>query len=314
MAAAIYAGSFDPWSFGHQYVLDSAQSVFDVVHVLAAINPSKQGSLSPDMRARVIAHSINPFEDWSSFEPPFQVGPKIMVSSTTGLVVDYARSHNVTHLVRGLRSTSDFESEFNLYFSNRAIHPQVQTWAIMCPPELLHCSSSYVRTVVGKPHVDFVGTGFLAQALMLGKPEVLGRLFDLIQACSVERFAAERSDLEKQDLNGALQSFFSILISMEPHVTSIDQAKVTSRLAKFLKARKVNIQQDLQQQKYPNTDVANLWALLVAGVTPKPQTTEACIETLHFLGSLARKLGRSRIPLFDAGLVEKVLADLTKKP
>lgn len=314
MSGAIYAGSFDPWSFGHQYVLDAGLEVFDKVHVLAAINPSKTGTLSPETRARMIAHSINPFEDWRRKQPPFEVGARIVVSCTAGLVVDYARAHHIRTLIRGLRSTSDFEAEFNLYFSNRAIHSTIQTWAVMCPPELLHCSSTYVRTVVGKPNVDFVGTSFLAQALMLGKPDAVGRVFDLIQACSKDRFEAERADLRRQDLNAALQAFFSILINLEPQIAECDAAQTHVRLESHLNGRRAAIEDALARHVYPSRDVAFLWAILVLGVTPEDATLEEGIATLEFLASLARRLGRSRLPLFDTGLVRDALEELHGPP
>ena len=68
---AIYAGSFDPWSFGHQFVLESALQIFDTVHVLVAINPAKKETLDPLTRTQIIANSINPFQDWLEKNQPF---------------------------------------------------------------------------------------------------------------------------------------------------------------------------------------------------------------------------------------------------
>ena len=180
-ARALYAGSFDPWSEGHQFVLENGLSVFSEVHVVLATNPSKKGFIDPLERMVVIASAGDPFQNWFDRSPPFSVGSKMKVDMTEGLVVEYAREHGITHLLRGLRSTTDFESEFNLYFSNRVIFDKVQTWTLMCPPELLHCSSTYVKTVVGKCGVSFVGTSYLAQALMTRSHVYLGQIFDLIR-------------------------------------------------------------------------------------------------------------------------------------
>ena len=136
MSSAIYAGSFDPWSVGHEAVLRAALEVFSEVHVLVAVNPTKQGSLDPLSRARIIASSVDPCTDWFQKQPPFYLADKIVVTTTPGLVVEYASAHGIHHLVRGLRSTTDFEAEFNLYFSNRTIDPRIQTWAVLCPPEV----------------------------------------------------------------------------------------------------------------------------------------------------------------------------------
>lgn len=178
---AIYAGSFDPWTAGHQFVLDSALKIFDCIHIVTAVNPAKKSLLNPTERAQIIAHSIDPETNWWTQKPPFYLqSEKIIISADEGLIATYAEEHKIQYLIRGLRSTTDFEAEFNLYFSNHAINSLLQTWAVMCPPKLLHCSATYVKTVVGKQNVKFVGTHFAAQSLMLGWERVIGQIFDLI--------------------------------------------------------------------------------------------------------------------------------------
>jgi pantetheine-phosphate adenylyltransferase len=177
---SVYAGSFDPWSFGHSFVLDSALDIFDTVHICVAVNPSKTGILSPSRRSFLIAKSLAPFHPFAEDQSGYDLSSRVTVSYTFGLVSDFAKDHGVTTLLRGLRSTSDFEAEFNLYFSNYAISPEIKTWTVLCPPELLHCSSTYVRTVVGQANVSTVGTGFLAQCLLLDRPTLLGECFDVI--------------------------------------------------------------------------------------------------------------------------------------
>lgn len=177
---AIYAGSFDPWSYGHAFVLDSSLKIFDTVHICVAVNPSKTGMLSPARRSFLIAKSLAPFYYFSEEQNSYTISSRVTVSYTYGLVSDFAKKKQVQTLLRGLRSTSDFESEFNLYFSNYAISPEIQTWTVLCPPELLHCSSTFVRTVVGQPSVTTVGTGFLAQCMLLERPTLIGEVFDLV--------------------------------------------------------------------------------------------------------------------------------------
>jgi pantetheine-phosphate adenylyltransferase len=177
---AIYAGSFDPWSYGHSFVLESSLEIFDTVHICVAVNPSKTGMLSPARRSFLIAKSLAPFYFFSEEQNSYSISSRVTVSYTYGLVSDFARKKQIRTLLRGLRSTSDFESEFNLYFSNYAISPEIKTWTVLCPPELLHCSSTFVRTVVGQPTVTTVGTGFLAQCMLLERPTLVGEIFDLI--------------------------------------------------------------------------------------------------------------------------------------
>lgn len=311
--SSIYAGSFDPWSFGHQYVLDAALAVFDKVHVLTAVNPAKKGTLSPEVRARVIAHAIDPFVDWWSRKPPFRIGRRVVVAATTGLVSDYAVENAVTTLVRGLRSTSDFEAEFNLYFSNRAINPGLQTWAIMCPPELLHCSSTYVRTVVGHDSVRFVGTSFLAQSLMLHKAPVIGEIFDLIQACSSHRFEWQPADLEKSDLNAALQQIFGQVLRMDGAPGTPAEGIMRECLGNFLEKRGPRVRELLGESRYPELDVAHLWSFLVRGMAAAHTSGSGFLRMLKEFDSHAQKLGKTQIPLFDAELVEKVLLEAARK-
>lgn len=180
---ALYAGSFDPWTFGHQFVLETSCNVFDEVHVLCAVNPNKQSTLSASTRARLVAHAVNPFVDWWQESgdscSSLRVNERLTVASHDGLIADYATQHGISHLIRGLRSTTDFEAEFNWYFSNYVLDESLKTWAVFCPPELLYCSSTYVKTVVGKRSIPRAGTGFLAQSHLLGRNPDLGWFFDV---------------------------------------------------------------------------------------------------------------------------------------
>lgn len=301
MKAAIYAGSFDPWSFGHQYVLESALDLFDVVHVLAALNPSKTGTLAQENRARIIASAIDPFQDWWGREPPYQINPAIVVTSTSGLVADYAREQEVMHLIRGLRSTTDFEAEFNLYFSNRAINDELQTWAIMCPPDLLHCSSTYVRAVVGNPKVGFIGTSFLAQALMLGKPPFLGELFDLILASSLNRFEIQPADLTGQDLYLSLQGLFSQLVHSEPERLPPQAAgAVRETLRSFRADRGAAAREGVQKGDYDLPLVASLWRMTFRYLeASQPGTAWGVPRIPGAEHPLQRSLGRRDTPLVE---------------
>lgn len=305
MKSAVYAGSFDPWSFGHQFILDSALGVFDQVHVLAAVNPAKPGTLDPTTRARIIAHAIDPFTDWWRKEPPFEIHESVVVSATTGLVAHYAADNDITHLIRGLRSTSDFEAEFNLYFANHAILPGVQTWAIMCPPELLHCSSTYVKTVIGTPDVNFVGTCFVAQAVMLKTSRALGEIFDLIQLCSTFRFAGGVSNLGESDINAALQRTFTSLALSEKKVFGPQaDAKLRTLFQAFLKKRQARLGDELSEGEYPEELVNELWAILASVAGTSLKGTAMAIAVLEQLGG---NLGRTAIPLFDKKNVAALL-------
>lgn len=296
---ALYAGSFDPWTVGHQFVLDSALEVFDCVHVVSAINLAKQSQLKPEARARVIAHTIDPFCNWWSLEPPFKLGERVVVTSQEGLVAEYAGRHNVRHLLRGLRSTSDFEAEFNLYFANQAIDPRLQTWSVMCPPRLLHCSSTYVKTVVGKEQAKFVGTSFVAQALMLGWVRTIGHIFDLIEACSAHRFDVDPFNLNGNDLSECLQLLFSALVLRLNRISRTALTRMAKLFDPFLKEKGAHLRSLIREQKeYPEAEINQLWALLAFCIEQDTLFAESAENGVAYLRSLSKNLGRTSIKLF----------------
>ncbi|APJ03073.1 pantetheine-phosphate adenylyltransferase [Silvanigrella aquatica] len=313
MQSSVYAGSFDPWTFGHQFVLDSALEVFECVHVVSAINPAKQSLLKPEVRARVIAHSIDPFIDWWSLDPPFRVGEKVIVTSQEGLVADYAKENNITHLVRGLRSTSDFEAEFNLYFSNQAINPQLQTWAIMCPHHLLHCSSTYVKTVVGKTHVKYVGAKFVAQSLMLNWVRVIGQIFDLIEVCSAHRFDVDSSNLNGRDLSECLQLLFSSLSFRILRISRSVMVKTSKYVDSFLKHHGSKLREEIRVHKnYPKNEIHTLWAILAYCLEEDAVFPHGIDSGVTYLLSLSKNLGRTSIKLFNEDDVMTAYENLKK--
>lgn len=306
MKAAIYPGTFDPWSFGHQYILDTALDVFDRVYVLAADNPAKKGALDSLTRARLIAHAINPFVDWWKQKPPFIFGEQIVVDATSGLVAQYAEENQVSHLVRGLRSTSDFEAEFNLFFSNKAILPELQTWAIMCPPELLHCSSTYVRSVIGKQDVPFVGTSFTAQAMVLQHSRWLGTVFDIIQTVSLHRFEVQPADLGHEDINRALQITFSNLLPFSEQSKLFDKNLATA-FVPWLNKNAKKMQDHVMNGDYPENLIFEIWAIFFRAMLASVDKKSAKSAVKDVVNACA-KIGRTEIPLFDA---KKVLAKVS---
>lgn len=307
MTSAIYAGSFDPWSVGHEAVLRAATDVFSEVHVLVAVNPSKQGSIDPLTRARIIASSVDPCTDWWTREPPFHIGESLVIATTPGLVVEYAGAHGIRHLVRGLRSTTDFESEFNLYFSNRAIDSRIQTWAVLCPPELLHCSSTYVRSVVGNPAAKRVGTTFVAQAAILGMPVTLGRVFDFITYASQYRFEAQLRDLDASHLKISLQGLFNTLIRSEEKMNTWRKNESELALNEFMSAHRPTILQAHELHEYPSDVVHRAWAKLALGFSEKTKSIQHVKGMLNTLSAFGSPMGREQDSLFDTQTAEKMI-------
>lgn len=304
MTSAIYAGSFDPWSIGHEAVLKAALDIFAEIHILVAVNPSKAGLLEPTTRARIIASALDPSSDWWCVYPPFHIQPNIIITTTPGLVVEYAGRHGVRNLVRGLRSTTDFESEFNLYFSNKTIDPKVQTWAVLCPPELLHCSSTYVRSVVGNPLARKVGTTFVAQCAMLQQPIGLGRLLDFIALASTHRFEHEQADLDVNDLRAAIQGLFTTLIGSKDKVETWKANEESLELNKFMSRSQSQMKSALQLHEYPKEVVDSAWLLLARGLSRKNSDLTKNQSELAMLATLGGTLGKQRVRLIDVRFAE----------
>ena len=130
MKIAVYPGSFDPITNGHLEILKRALNIFDRVIVLVAVNPNKESRFSADERKAMIKEAIN--------------DSRVDVDSYTGLTVEYAKQHNATHLIRGLRAVTDFEYEFSLASANDFIDSSIDTVFLMSKAEKSFINSSMI--------------------------------------------------------------------------------------------------------------------------------------------------------------------------
>ncbi len=135
----LYAGSFDPPTNGHLWMMRAGAALFDELVVVAAVNPEKQGFLTWEERRRAL-------QDMAAELPNVRV-----MSMEHGFLVDFAREQGATHLLRGMRNTVDFEYEKSMARMNARMEPQLQSVFLLPPPELEEISSSYVRGFVREP-------------------------------------------------------------------------------------------------------------------------------------------------------------------
>lgn len=131
---AIYPGSFDPPTRGHEDLIRRALGLADRLIVAVAINPNKAPLFSVEERLRLLEAAIGP-------------EPRIQLASFSGLLADFARSREATVVVRGLRAVSDFESEFQMALMNRRLNPDLETVFLVPALDLTYLSSSLVREV-----------------------------------------------------------------------------------------------------------------------------------------------------------------------
>ena len=129
---AIYPGSFDPPTRGHEDLARRALTLCDRLVVAVAINVNKEPLFTVEERLRMLQVSLG--DD-----------PRIEFASFSGLMADFARSRGATLAVRGLRAVSDFEYEFQMALMNRRLNAELETVFLVPAVDLTYLSSSLVR-------------------------------------------------------------------------------------------------------------------------------------------------------------------------
>ena len=132
---ALFAGSFDPFTRGHEAVVEEASRIFDEVVVGVGENVAKKGLLSVEQRCRLI-------------EELYAENERVRVAKYSTLTGDFAREVGATALVRGVRNTVDFEFERTIEATNRMLFPELTTVLLVTPAEYMHISSSTVRELL----------------------------------------------------------------------------------------------------------------------------------------------------------------------
>ena len=133
--SVLFAGSFDPFTRGHEAVVEEALRIFDEVVIGVGENISKKGLLSVDERCRLI-------------EDLYAGNDRVRVARYSTLTGDFAREVGATALVRGVRNTVDFEFERAIEATNRNLFPELTTVLLVTPAEYIHISSSVVRELL----------------------------------------------------------------------------------------------------------------------------------------------------------------------
>lgn len=135
MTIAIYPGSFDPITNGHIDILKSGAEIFDKVIIAVSYNANKKGFLSIDERVDLIRKSVVELSN-------------VEVDSFEGLTVEYAKRKGANVLLRGLRTSFDFEYELQLSQTNNALYKDIKTLFLITKPEYNFISSSMVREIL----------------------------------------------------------------------------------------------------------------------------------------------------------------------
>ncbi|MBL7889381.1 MAG: pantetheine-phosphate adenylyltransferase [Bacteroidia bacterium] len=132
---AIFPGSFDPITKGHENILHRALPLFDEIIVAIGKNSSKQNFFSLEQR-----------EAW--IKQVFAKEPKVRVETYTGLTIEFCKKMNAQFILRGLRTSADFEFEKAIAQNNKVMAPGIETIFILPVPELSAINSTIVRDII----------------------------------------------------------------------------------------------------------------------------------------------------------------------
>jgi pantetheine-phosphate adenylyltransferase len=132
MLRAVYPGTFDPITNGHLDVISRGARLFDELIVAVSDNPAKDPIFTKKERVSVIKRLTNSL-------------PNVTVDVFQGLAVDYVRSVASNLILRGIRTISDFEYEFQMALMNRAIAPDIETVFVMTCEKYAHISSHLTK-------------------------------------------------------------------------------------------------------------------------------------------------------------------------
>ena len=132
---AVFPGSFDPITKGHESVIKRAIPLFDKLFVAIGLNAEKKGFFPVEQRL-----------EW--LRSVFKDHPSVEIIEYSGLTVDLCKKLDAGYLLRGLRTSADFEFERSIGQTNRTLNPNVETVFFLTAPEYTSLNSGIVRDIV----------------------------------------------------------------------------------------------------------------------------------------------------------------------
>lgn len=137
MTTAVYAGSFDPITLGHQNIIHRAVGLFDKLIIAIGVNSSKKPLFSNEERMALISRACGPLISAREIE----------VATFDGLLVNFCLKRNARVIVRGLRAASDFEYELGIAQANKTQQPDIETVFLNTDPNYSFVASSIVKEI-----------------------------------------------------------------------------------------------------------------------------------------------------------------------
>lgn len=132
---AIFPGSFDPFTIGHESIVNRALPLFDKIYIMIGYNANKRSFYPIEKRRRWI-------------NQVFENEPKIEVRIHEGLTVDFCREVGAKYILRGIRTSADFEYERAIAQVNKKMHPDIESVFLLTLPEHTPINSTIIRDIV----------------------------------------------------------------------------------------------------------------------------------------------------------------------
>jgi len=133
----VYAGSFDPLTVGHMWMIEQGALLFDQLIVAIGSNPDKRYTFTVEDRLAMLRESVG------------RLKTVTVMSFSNRYLMEFARSVKATHVLRGIRSGGDYEFERSMRYINGDIEKSVCTVFLMPPRDIAEVSSSMVKGLVG---------------------------------------------------------------------------------------------------------------------------------------------------------------------
>jgi len=132
---AIFPGSFDPFTIGHESIVRRAVPMFDRIYIMIGYNANKTSFFPIEKRMRWI-------------NQVFENEPKVEVRVHEGLTVDFCKEVNARYILRGIRTSSDFEYERAIAQVNKKMHPEIESVFLLTLPEHTPINATIIRDIV----------------------------------------------------------------------------------------------------------------------------------------------------------------------
>jgi pantetheine-phosphate adenylyltransferase len=132
---AVFPGSFDPFTIGHEAIVRRALSLFDEIIIAVGANALKKSFYALPIRKEMITRV-------------FKNEPHVRVDHYEGLTVEYCKRVTAGYILRGLRTSADFEFERAIAQVNKVMAPEIESVFLLTVPEHSHINSSIVRDII----------------------------------------------------------------------------------------------------------------------------------------------------------------------